>query len=404
MIRAFGACLCWAMTAATASAQDTDLGRLLTSPIRIERATPVTSVPLETRGEVLFVQASANDEAADFIFDTGSPTVLSREFADSLGLEVVAQNTGRDANGTEITMDFAILDTLTLGTAVFHDVPVLIHDFSNLDMGACLVRAGILGSELFPGSAWRIDLEARRLTFAPSLDDLPATNPVVTTHLYDFGYPHAPIVDYSVGDVSDKALFDTGNSAWVALFTQVAEATSVQQEIPRDTIVTGTGFEGESAGGRGEAGVLTWFTLQDFRFDNDSLGPVRATTRAVPPTLVGAGLLSAYVVTMDYPGEQFLLAARNESAPAREEPGYSLALVGDEVRVVQLFDGSPAAEAGLRLGDQVAAISGRSLLVSEDNPKCTVANWLFASFDPATAAELEILRDGVSSRISIPPH
>lgn len=404
MIRAFGIILCCAMVAAPASAQNAELGRLLTAPIRIERATPVTSVPLETRGDVLFVHASANGEASECIFDTGSPTVLSREFADALGLEIVAQNTGRDANGTEVRMDFAVLDTLTLGTAVFHDVPVLIHDFSGLDMGACLVSAGILGSELFPGSAWRIDTEARQLSFAASLDEMAAFDPVATTHLYDFGYPHAPIVDYSVGDVSDKALFDTGNSAWVALFTEVAEADSVQQEILRDSIVTGTGFEGESAGGRGEAGTLTWFTLQDFRLDRDTLGPVRATTRAVPPTLVGAGVLSSYVVTLDYPGEQFLLEARTEAAPAREEPGYSLALVGDAVEVVQLFEGSAPATAGLQLGDQVTAFSGRSLSVTGENPKCSIARWLIDSFDASQAAELSVVRDGNVSTISIPPH
>tara|TARA_R110002051_G_scaffold32382_2_gene72989 strand:+ start:65721 stop:66935 length:1215 start_codon:yes stop_codon:yes gene_type:complete len=404
MIRAFGVFLCWAMVAAPASAQNADLGRLLAAPIRIERATPVTAVPLEPRGNILFVQASANGETSEFILDTGSPTVLSREFAESLGLEVVAQNTGRDANGTEITMDFAILDTLTLGTAVFHDVPVLIHDFSGLDMGACLVSAGILGSELFPGSAWRVDTEARQLTFAASLDEMAPINPVVTTHLYDFGYPHAPIIDYSVGDVSDKALFDTGNSAWVTLFSEVAETASVQQEIPRDTIVNGTGFEGESAGGRGEAGALTWFTLQNFRLGHDSLGAVRATSRAVPPTLVGYGVLSSYVATMDYPGEQFLLEVRNVPASAREEPGYSLALIGDQVEVVQLFDGSAPANAGLRLGDQVTALSGQSMIVTEENPKCSVANYLIESFDGSQAADLTVVRDGITSTISIPQH
>ncbi|WP_417470794.1 aspartyl protease family protein [Maricaulis sp.] len=392
------------MFAAPGPAQNAQLGRLLTAPIRIERATPVTTLPLEARGDILFVQASANGEAAEFIFDTGSPTVLSRQFADALGLEAVAQNTGRDANGTEITMDFAILETLSLGTAVFHDVPVLIHDFSDLDMGACLVSAGILGSELFPGSAWRIDTEAGQLSFAASLDEMAAFDPVATTHLYDFGYPHAPIVDYSVGDVSDKALFDTGNSAWVALFTEVAETVSVQQEILRESIVTGTGFEGESAGGRGEAGALTWFTLQNFRLDHDTLGPVRATTRAVPPTLVGAGVLSGYVVTMDYPGEQFLLEARSEPAPAREEPGYALALVGDAVEVAQLFDGSAAADAGLRLGDQVIALSGRSMVVSAGNSKCSIARSLIESFDASQGADLTIMRDGIASTISIPQH
>tara|TARA_R110000868_G_scaffold2321_2_gene17233 strand:+ start:36862 stop:38010 length:1149 start_codon:yes stop_codon:yes gene_type:complete len=381
-----------------------DLARLLAAPVQIEREEPVTSVPLESRGGKLFLQASINGEVREFLLDSGSPTVLSREFANALGLEVVAQNTGRDANGTELTMDFAVLDTLTIGTTVFHEVPILIHDFSGLDTGACIVGAGILGSELFPGSVWRIDTGNGQLTLAASLDDLGEVEPDVNTRLYDFGYPHAPIVDYSLGDVSDKALFDTGNSAWVTLLSRVAETPAVQQEIVGGSLVTGTGSEGESAGGRSEAGALSWFTLADFRFDHDSLGAVRATTRSVPPTLVGYGILSAYVVTLDYHGEQFLLELRDEPGPERPEPGYSIAFVGDEARVVQLFDGSPAARAGLQLDDHVTGLAGHSLTVTDENPKCTAVRWLVQDFDSSAGADLVVLRDGVSRTISIPQH
>lgn len=389
---------------APVGAQDADLATILAAPLEIERAEPVSSVALAVRGGKLFIDAVANGETGEFILDSGSPTILSRDFAEALGLEVVAHNTGLDANGAEVRMDFAILDTLRIGTVEFHDIPVLIHDFSALDMGACIVGPGILGSELFPGSAWRIDTGAGRLSIAASLDDLPQLDPVVTTHLYDFGYPHAPIVDYTVGDVTDKALFDTGSEAQVALFARVAAAPSVQQVVRPGSVITGRGHEGESAGGRGDILTLTRFTLTDFRFDHDSLGAVRATTRAVPPTLVGAGVLASHVVTLDYPGEQFLLAARDETEPGDDEAGYSLAFIGDDVRVVQLFDGSGAAGAGLQLGDRVSAVSGRSLVVSDDNTKCAIVNWLFDSFDAVQAAELEIIRDGVTSRISIPPH
>ncbi|WP_417497649.1 aspartyl protease family protein [Maricaulis sp.] len=393
-----------ALAAAPATAQDTELATLLSAPLEIERAEAVSEAALTVRGGKLFIDAVADGEAGEFILDSGSPTILSRDFTEALGLEVVAQNTGLDANGAEVTMDFAVLDTLQIGTVVFHDVPVLIHDFSSLDMGACIVGPGILGSELFPGSAWRIDTGAGRLSIAASLDDLPEREAVVTAPLRDFGYPHAPIVDYAVGDVSDKALFDTGSEAEIALFARVAAAASVQQAVRAGSVVTGRGHEGESAGGRGQTVTLTRFSLTDFLLGPDSLGPVRATTRSVPPTLVGAGILASHVVTLDYPGAQFLLAAREAPEPGHAESGYSLAFVGDEVRVVQLFDGSVAAGAGLRLGDQVVAVSGRSLVVSGDNPKCSIADWLFADFDAAQPAGLEIVREGVTSRISIPQH
>ena len=68
---------------------------------------PLTTVPLDIRMNKLYVSATLEDQTRAFIFDTGSPTILSQELADALGLERTGSNTGRDANGRMVTMDTA---------------------------------------------------------------------------------------------------------------------------------------------------------------------------------------------------------------------------------------------------------------------------------------------------------
>ncbi len=384
------------------SAQRTDLQTVLAGPIAIERATPITSAPLDFKMGKLFLNAAANGQSREFIFDTGSPTILSRQFADALGLKPVGKNTGVDANGEAVAMDVALLDSLAIGATTFRNVPVLIFDFAALDMGTCLIDGGIVGSEILPGSAWRIDTQIQRLGIAATATALDGGLPTVTARLHDFGYPHAPIIDYAVGDMKDKALFDTGSAEQVTLFSKVAADASVRKSFVAGSLATGRGYEGELAGGHGRIGDILRFGLSDFRIENQPVGAVRAVTRAAPPSLVGAGMLTSHIVTLDYPGARFLLEKRSEPGRRKTDAGYGIAFKDGHASVVRLFETSAAARAGLKLGDRVTAVQGRSLVVSPDNTKCSAGMWLGESFDPASAADIIVQRDGRTLTIHVP--
>lgn len=399
---AAGAAIGLVLFTALAGAQEVDLRAVFAAPIPMERSADITAVPIETRMGKLFVEATINGRKREFMFDTGSPTILTREFADTLDLAIIGQNTGMDANGNPVTMDIARVESLTLGQTTFRDVPVFIHDYASLDTGACFLDGGFIGSELFAGSAWRIDLESGRLSIAETAASLNGSAPDLEARLYDFGYPHAPILDYAVGEFADKALFDTGNSEEVTLFGEVANVPSVQDHIVAGSARTGRGSRGESAGGRGAATELVRFTLSDFGIGGESFGPVRAATRSVPPTLIGAGILGTHIVTLDYPGGRFLLEARREPEPRRPDAGYAVAYIGDEARVVQLYEGSSASRAGLRLGDHVTHIDDRPLAVTPDAPKCPSARWLVESFDPTRATRIVVERGSAVETILIP--
>lgn len=383
-------------------AQDTDLAAIFAAPVAISRDGPVTAVPLELRMDKLFVHAAANGESREFIFDTGSPTILTREFADALGLETIGRNTGVDANGNPVTMEVAVLDRLAIGGTAFHRVPVLIFDFSALPMGRCFIDGGILGSEILPGSAWRIDVGAGRLSIAGDAATLGGGEPELQARLYDFGYPHAPIVDYGVGDLQDKALFDTGNAEQVTLFARAADSAPVREHVVPGSVSRGEGYEGESAGGRGETGPLVRFSLEDFRIGDHALDTVRATTRSVPPSLLGAGMLASYTITLDYPGEAVVLERRDGVSPPAPEAGYAIAFSEDYAEVAQLFADSPAAAASLRLGDRVLEVQGRSLDIADAQARCEAARWLTESFEPAEGAEIVVLRESEPVAIHVP--
>ncbi|WP_188055951.1 aspartyl protease family protein [Sphingosinithalassobacter sp. CS137] len=67
--------------------------------VTIEREEDVTTAALIPHMGKFAIDASVDGIERRFIFDTGSPTMISRKLAEEIGLEVIGSNTGRDANG-----------------------------------------------------------------------------------------------------------------------------------------------------------------------------------------------------------------------------------------------------------------------------------------------------------------
>lgn len=151
----------------------------------------------------LFINASVENETREFIFDTGSPTILTTDLANALKVEVIGQNTGTDANGREVTMDIAIVETLRLGDLTFRDVPVLIFYPHQLELGPCIFDGGVIGSEILPGSIWNIDTKQRRLTVSAPGSATPLDEPALTAKMYRFGYPHTMHADFCVDALNE---------------------------------------------------------------------------------------------------------------------------------------------------------------------------------------------------------
>jgi len=349
----------------------------------------------------LFVSAAVEGQTRAFLFDTGSPTILSRSLADTLGLERVGSSTGLDANGREVTMDTAVVQTLTLGDLTFHQVPVLVFDFDQLFLGPCIFDGGVLGSELLPGSVWRLDTGRDQLQIGDG-SQLAPSSPILSAPMYDLGYPHYPVVDYAVGNVTDKALFDTGNAEELVLFSRVVQDVDVQARMVPGSARRGRGSDGVSAGGAGPVRDLLHFTLAELSMGEQPLGPLRASTRETAPTLLGAGLLDRYIVTLDGVTQRFVLEERTPPRPARREPGYNLTLEEGGTRVTQLFETSPAAAAGLQLRDRVIAIDSRPIDGPEAPERCALATLLLEEMDWAAPVELTVERGDAPIVLQIP--
>lgn len=186
----------------------------MTEGPRVEQDAISFELPLETVGNMLFVEVELGGAPRRFLFDTGSPSMMSAQLAAALDLEVVDRRQGRDSHGAVVDTDVVQAD-LTLGGTTIHKVPIFVTEFPK--PAQCLFD-GVLGSEVLPLCAWQIDLPDGVLRCSSDLARLDHVDQAKRLPLHDFGYPHAPILDIRFAEqATSKALFDTGSPEYLAI-------------------------------------------------------------------------------------------------------------------------------------------------------------------------------------------
>lgn len=298
-------------------------------------------------------------------------------------------------------MGVARVDTLQLGELVFRDLPVLVYDPQAYasDTAACLLDGGVIGSDVMPGNVWQFDLDAGALHVADSADalDIPAATPTAPLHL--FGFPFAPIIDWSVGDkFTDKALFDTGSPATVAVFARAYEALR-QQRLVRSTGVL-RGHEGEAAGGLGPEISRQLLDVPQLRVGGATLADVSAVSRPQAPTLFGAGLLATHIVTLDYVQRRILIHPRaTPEAPPSSD--FACRWTQDGVRVLNVRVSSPAWRKGLRPGQRVLQANERLLEPTDPANPCELVAWVIDTLPQLHPLTLYVKEGGKTKTIEL---
>lgn len=121
-----------------------------------------------------------------------------------------------------------------------------------------------------------------------------------------------------------------------------------------------------------------------------------AKTRAVPPTLIGRGLLSSHIVTLDYVNADFWFSPMHAVDPKAKEdaPGFALSVTDDKLEVTQIFESSRAERVGLMLGDEVVEIDGSSPPMSTSDQQCQTSRQLSEQRNLSSIKTIKIFRNG----------
>lgn len=323
-------------------------------------------VPIEVLSSKVFLTVEVGGKPRRFVFDTGSPSMVSSELAEELQLKAVDKRQGRDSHGTVIETTVAQTD-LSVGGTTFRHVPVYVAPFPKT--ARCLFD-GVLGSEVLPLCAWQLDLPDGVLRCGTDLTALDHVGAAHKQPLYDFGYPHAPILDVRFArNAASKAMFDTGSPEYLAI--SPADLAGAERNDAVAKTIEGFGSLGSSLGGPAPKAKQRMVELRSLSLGPLKLGRIAAPVRESSPSLIGAAVLDHFVVTLDMRDQAAYFAPYRDGPFVRE--GYGLAMdLDDGQRVSLVWDDGPASEAGLRAGDRVISLNGEPVKTSCDGIRRTM--------------------------------
>ncbi|TCL62300.1 aspartyl protease [Hydrogenispora ethanolica] len=339
-----------------------------------DAGTPVV-VPFEYRKQTVLLQARINDSPQPYLFllDTGAgATIVSQAVADALHLEKRAEIKAADGTGASQNVALVTLESLRIGAAEVENCGALVVDLGRVQTDITRVD-GIIGGNFLQLFTIGIDYEQQRLTLARS-GPVPeaAGYQRVELRKEPLGLIFARLKMAGVADPVEVEI-DSGmdGDSYFIFGSEMLEKLRPALGCPpvRSKGTTRGGAFGAAGG-----------TLS--RLATAELGGLRLQSVPVEfsgtQSLVGNEFLSHFSVIIDYAGSAMYLRPNERRQMAGNIYSYGFAVnqgTDGTLRIIGLWEGSPAERAGLKLGDEIVGFSdgARELSLAEYRSRFQVA-------------------------------
>lgn len=350
---------------------------------------PSTVVPFELLNHHLYVEIRLNGKGPfRVLVDPGGANLLTPAAAEAAGIAVQA---GADGGPSVTEAGTVILGEATIDHQTFFVLPL-----DGLTAVEGEPFAGLIGWELFKRFVVGIDYSARRLKLT-RVEEFRYTGPAKPIPFELDGY--SPQVEGKIAGHPARLTLDIGSRNALTLAPSfVAEHALAEGSDRVVEALTGWGLRG------GDRGRI--LRIREVELGSVSLPSVVADVPLVAPPSkstsagrVGGRLLERFKVTLDLPHLRLYLEpnAAAESVEGWDRAGLWINRDGDGFRVEEVVPGSPAAEAGLRVGERIVSVDGRSargLSLSEVR-----RSW--RTLAAGTVVRLEVERDGAARAVEL---
>lgn len=314
-----------------------------------------TTVPFVLSGNHMFIKAFVNGTPYAFMFDTGGAAILDPRVQRVLNLPVIGQVHVVGVGGNAQDVDLVRVSEARIGSATYTNGPFIIvsapvrsSPFPGLRFG------GVLGREFFKRLVTTIDYQKSTLTFSEAASFRPDAAAIALP----LSLPNdVPTVQASIDGRAGAFRIDSGNGSGVTVTKSFAQLSGLLNASSRAIdVVIGRGVGGIATGTALRAKSLALGGLQlknPVVMISDSTTGVYANTDISGN--IGGEILRRFTMTLDVPHSMLYLRANTQFGEPINFNRIGLFSAGENgaEKVLLVVPGSPAADAGIRVGDTV---------------------------------------------------
>lgn len=319
-------------------------------------------IPFEIRGGVIILKALVNGEEYDFYLDTGAPNVISKEIADKMGIKPNCGVRSSDSQGNMGNIEFAKLGSITIGNIEFTNQGAAVVDFSENRELACMKMDGIIGANLMKKCFWQINMQTKTIIITNDKQKLNIPDKAVKIP-FSTSITGTPEVSVLFEDVKvDDVVFDYGSNGGIMICgDKIDKILHNHNNVLRAYGEGGIGLYGS-----------TFDTTYTLICDSIKLGSFIFSGLTdfshKGKSTIGTEFFEDYNITLNWDEKQIYMERITEIKPIEFKSfGLGTILRNDTLRVVYIYENSPASEAGIELETKVLELNGKDCTnLSED--------------------------------------
>lgn len=347
-------------------------------------------VSFEYRLGTIVIPVTIAGEEFHFLLDTGAPNVISKELAQHLGLQSVATMKTTDSQKAKSDLEYVILDTVLIEGIAFTNTLAAVADLKQSNEIACLKIDGLIGANLMRHAIWSVDYEHQYLTISDS-SHLPELDSSVRVIPFTPVLSGTPKMDIQLGSVTiENITVDTGSNGDLSLTNKHYE--QLRKAHPEIQSVAGFGSSTSGLYGAGETDTIYTALVPAMQLGDLLLPNQFVHFKENGSNTFGTEYFKQYRVTFNWFNNTMSFDHPRVEPSTFRSFGFRYFYVDKKLIVNLLFDGSPATQAGLQIGDQILQMNG------VDYSEITAEDWC-TLIDSRELRELEeltlvVLRNG----------
>src|SRR5215207_5193157 len=326
----------------------------------------VAQIPIELAGNEIFLRLRVNgSEPLWFALDTGAgSTVVNTMAAEALGLKLEGSHQARGAGGN---VPSAIVRgvRLDIGGARLDNLAVTTIALTSIENAMGHKMDGILGYEFFRRYVVELDYENLLVSvYEPAGFEYKGGGESLPL-AFELNHPYvrAKVAMPGRDPVEGKFVLDTGSNFPLILLDSFVKEKRLAEPPAKTLKITGRGVGGEVSMPVGRTGRLL---LGSYSLENPitSFPQSGWFAREGSAGNIGGAILRRFKVTFDYSRSRMFIEPNKRLPEPFEYDMSGLQVVAESpffktFTVLRVLSDSPAAEAGLRQGDEIVSIGGR---------------------------------------------
>ena len=348
-----------------------------------------TTIPFTYVNGWIILEVEIQNKAYNFLLDTGSSNLITKEFAEELNSKVLGAEEIKDVNDTANSTEYTRISNIKIGNVDFQNTIAGIVDLNKITEIGCVKIDGFIGSNLMRKAVWDFDFQNQLITIVNDESKLDIPAETIDSKIY-IGTAGIPAITLKInGQKVLNNTVDFGNGGTNLLrgdyFVKQRDANLITNYVKGSSKAFG-GF------GRTENKPFYHTMIDELKIGNLTVNNLFTTVKSGAGNNLGLAFFKNYRVILNWNKKKIrMIEITKAGNDSYKTYGFSTLYENEGIYVNALIETSSAAEF-LKQEDKIIRINDTSYANITEEGYCSFYS---NGYDNGTdKVSITILREG----------